>query len=242
MMNKNLILALAAVIIITTINIKNALGKEKYTFLKNIYISFGIAKSFPQSITNSYTYNGQGHYYTKQRLKNSTIYRAAIGKSVNNFRAEFEFLYSNKHRFHNFHEMMIGTNDYKFYTSHKTYFINAYYDFNSFHNIIKPYIGAGMGVSQNTISDKVHTLYGEDISVWQRTSTTHFAYNTILGILVEINKMFYADFCYKFMNLGKLESNPRASAANSSISSNTLPPVKGTFKTNVLLLSFRIKF
>lgn len=58
--------------------------------------------------------------------------------------------------------------NYSFHTSHKTYFINAYYDFKNLHKQIKPYIGVGIGWSQNTLSKKNATSNSGVSGYWNK--------------------------------------------------------------------------
>lgn len=241
-MNKNLI-GLVLAILVLSVNTAYALGEGSDNIFKDSYIAVGMGKSFPHGKVSSYTIDDNKDFYAKQKLKDSNIYRAAIGKGFGNFRAELEFLNSSKHKFNNSHPLIPGVGSYRFHTSHNAYFVNAYYDFKKLHEKVAPYIGLGAGISQNTVSNKIYDQDGADTILWKKKRSNQFAYNVSLGVLFNISKIFYVDLSYKYIDLGKLKSNSAGNTITTNLPVNNTPTqVTGRFKANVLLFSVGAKF
>jgi len=216
-----------------------ALGAEQYSYFKDAYITAGFGKSLPQGKISSFTFDAGNNHYAKKKLKNANVYKFAIGKGFSQFRTEIEFLHIGKHKFNNSDRYL--DSNYTFHTKHNVYFLNGYYDFKKFHSSIVPYVGVGLGLSQNTVSKKDFYSGNAFVAAWNKKRNTSFAYNASLGVLFNVNKNFYFDLSYKFVNLGKLKGSNTLVHAN-GVSETTETSVKGKVKANILMIGAGLKF
>lgn len=133
-----------------------------------------------------------------------------------------------------------GTNDYTGKKSEWLFMANAYVDLGTFSGIT-PYVGGGVGVSRNTISNfrdvNVPTLgvsYGGTKSEW------HFAYAFHAGLGFEINERLTMDLGYSFLHLGDAESGDLISYDGTNAIYN--PMVFNDIRSHDFRLGLRYKF
>lgn len=221
-----------------------ALGAEPSNYFKDTYITAGFGKSFSQSKVNVYALkDGNENYYEKKKLKNANLYKLAIGKDFGQFRSEIEFIYSGKHKLNNAVDYVAGdTYSYHLHTTHKALFLNGYYDFKKLHSSVTPYVGAGIGISHNTVSKETLNLNGVHNGTWSKKSKNSFAYNLTAGILFKLNKNVHLDFSYKFIDFGKLKGSTALTPTSDPEVATTPANVKGRVKSNVFLVGIGIKF
>jgi opacity protein-like surface antigen len=117
------------------------------------------------------------------------------------------------------------TNHYTGKKSELLFMANAYADLGKYHGLT-PYIGAGIGVSRNTIShfNDANVLgqaggYSEPNSIWQ------FAWALHAGVGYELTDRATLDFGYSFTHLGNARTGP---LRNHDPAEPTLDPI--TFK------------
>ncbi len=217
-------------------------------YFKDTYFSLGYGKSLPYSKLSGLSLDQNGtEFYTKKRSKNSDVFKASIGKKFDDVRVEFEFLYSKKHKF-NFSNSIPSedvTLFHSLHTSHHTYFVNAFYDFKGLHDSIRPYVGLGLGVSRNKVSAGSVLRYISSVGITapfqnsSKKSSTSFAWNTSLGLIVDVNEHFFLDFSYKYLDLGKAKGMHLNDIDNDPTTSNN---IKGRFRNNLFLLGAGFKF
>jgi len=130
---------------------------------------------------------------------------------------------------------VISVNDYGGKKSEWLFLANAYVDLGNFRGL-KPYIGAGIGASRNTISEFIDTNiynggggYAENGSLWQLAWALH------AGVGYEITDQVTLDLGYSFVNLGDAKTGP----AHNFDPSITVPNDGFRFKN---LYSHDIKF
>jgi opacity protein-like surface antigen len=94
------------------------------------------------------------------------------------------------------------TNDYRAKKSEWLVMANAYYDFGAFY-ALRPYVGAGIGASRNTISHFRDTNiitggggYADEESEW------NFAWALHAGVGIEATERLTVDLGYSFVSLG----------------------------------------
>ncbi|KIE04987.1 hypothetical protein NF27_EY00830 [Candidatus Jidaibacter acanthamoeba] len=254
-MNTKILTALTALAVITPLSaLANSYDEKKNSSSSNFfnndifndtYVSIGYGKSLPQGKLSGLTvddYYDNPEYYSKTKLKNSNVFKASVGKKINDMKIEFEFLHSNKHKF-NFgtKNEELGTNYlHKLHTSHYTYFINGLYEISSLHHVIKPYVGLGIGISHNKISAEAVTIpSGLKHYVSSKKYSNSFAWNASLGITVDISEHLFLDFSYKYIDLGKAKGSPFTIDSVVASDNNN---IKGRFRNNVFLVSAGFKF
>lgn len=99
-----------------------------------------------------------------------------------------------------------GTNDYTGHKSEWLSLLNAYLDLGTW-NAMTPYVGAGIGVSQNTISNfkdvnvnQAAVGYSKSHSQWE------LAWALYAGVAYKVTPNFIVDLGYRYVNLGDASS------------------------------------
>jgi opacity protein-like surface antigen len=110
----------------------------------------------------------------------------------------------------NFHGLDIGRDNtgapfddnYSGSKSELTFLANAYVDLGTWYNVT-PFVGAGIGMSRNTISSFRDTsvaflsdVYGETASKWSLAWALH------AGLAYKVTKNFTIELAYRYLNLG----------------------------------------
>jgi len=213
-------------------------------FLDNTYLAIGAGASMPNKVQG---YEGDENNPGQQisvsrKLKNSEVYRVAVGKGFNAFRGEVEFTYRK------FNHKLIDptTPDLRSQYGIKSasYFLNGYYDFANYSKVFVPYVGAGVGVSRNSLSDE-KTYYLEELQVYTPGITQNsFAWNVGLGTMIHLNQNIAFDLSYKYTDLGKIIGNKdMLSVLNASVPMTplTVPNVQGRLRSNNITASVVFK-
>ena len=216
-------------------------------FFTDTYLSIGAGVSMPSNkIKHLVPISEYDEYdYRSTRLKKSEAYRISLGKSFDNFRSEVEFLYGRKYK--SKYDTDIQYDKSIFNVSSYSYFLNGFYDFKNFNDTVVPYVGAGIGLSRNHLSNEKLTLSVDNVDEPIMTiigkKKTSFAWNIGLGVMFNINKHLAFDLSYKYTDLGKLKgSKDELHADTGDISEGEKYNVKGKLRNNVLLASFVVKF
>lgn len=180
--------------------------------------------------------------YRSVKLKKNPVYKISIGKSINNFRSEIEFIHSKKNK--------LTYNDGSFKShlniSSNSYLINGYYDFKDFNEKVTPYIGLGLGISQNKISDEVwYTLTSSSANAEVKIPSkkkNSFAWNIGTGMMLNINKHVSLDLSYRYMDLGKLKGSDKQIDLSTGNIEKDSYNIKGKLRSNIFLASIVVKF
>lgn len=99
------------------------------------------------------------------------------------------------------------TNDYSGFKSEWLFLANAYYDIGTWHGVT-PYVGAGIGVSRNTISSFTDTYSGGG-GGWAPTGNKwSLAWALHAGASMQVNERLSIDLGYSFVNLGDAQTGP----------------------------------
>ncbi|MBA8666589.1 porin family protein [Holosporaceae bacterium 'Namur'] len=253
-MNTKIFTALTALAVITPLSaLANSYDEKKNSsssnffnndIFKDTYVSIGYGKSLPQGKLKGLTIdNNDEEFYIKKKLKNTNIFKTALGKKIDSLRVEFEFLHSKKHNL-SFFNKNISANDtysYKLHSTHYTYFINTYYDFQNLYSNLRPYVGLGIGFSRNKLSSESVSLnYSTNFLKSSKKFSNSFAWNASLGMIVDINEHLFLDFSYKYMDLGRAKGTPLQDPLGTISTDNN--NIKGRFRNNVFLVSAGFKF
>lgn len=117
----------------------------------------------------------------------------------------------------NFHGLDIGTlgaattpDRYTATKSEWTFLFNTFVDLGTW-QCITPFVGAGVGMSRNTISNfgdvSIHTVAGTTSDAFGATqSTWSFAWAAYAGLSYKVNKNFQIEFMYRYIDLGNAKS------------------------------------
>lgn len=138
------------------------------------------------------------------------LFGLGIGYQFNDwFRVDATGEYRGKTAFRGLDLYPGGTNDYFGNKSEWLVLANAYVDLGTWW-CVTPFIGAGIGVSQNTISNfrdvgianfVTPTLaYGNSHSQWEMAWALH------AGLAYKVTKNFTAELSYRYVNLGDFQS------------------------------------
>ncbi len=138
------------------------------------------------------------------------LFGLGIGYQFNDwFRVDATGEYRGKTAFRGLDLYPGGTNDYFGNKSEWLVLANAYVDLGTWW-CVTPFIGAGIGVSQNTISNfrdvgvanfVTPTLaYANSHSQWEMAWALH------AGLAYKVNKSFTAELSYRYVNLGDFQS------------------------------------
>jgi opacity protein-like surface antigen len=99
-----------------------------------------------------------------------------------------------------------GTDSYTATKSEWTTLANVYFDLGTW-NGITPFVGAGIGMSRNTISDFTDTnvvtaalAYGREHSQWE------FAWALYAGLAYQVTPNFTVELAYRYLDLGEAQS------------------------------------
>jgi opacity protein-like surface antigen len=131
-----------------------------------------------------------------------------IGYQFNNwFRVDATGEYRGGTTFRGLDSFGTGSNDYFGTKSEWLFLANAYIDLGTWW-CLTPFIGAGIGYSQNTLSNwrdinnqQNATAYSDRHSQWEMAWALH------AGIAYKVNPNFTAEFAYRYVNLGDFASN-----------------------------------
>lgn len=146
-------------------------------------------------------------WYDEGGFAAAPLVGAGIGYEFNdNLRGDLTVEWRGKSEFHALDWLDDGaavtTNDYTADKSELVFMANGYYDFNDFYGI-RPYVGAGIGASYNTIShfrdvnaQMGGTAYADDNSEW------NFAWALHAGLGFQATERMTIDFGYSFISLG----------------------------------------
>jgi opacity protein-like surface antigen len=216
--------------------------------LKGTYITLAAGRSFPQNKISNISIDSLGNfYYTRNKLDRGTVYKTAIGKDFEVIRAEFEFLYSKKHKFslttpNNILSVNGITSN--FHTSHYTYFFNVFYDFKNINEVFQPYVGLGVGLSRNKVSEQpvITDIANVELYKYFKKSTNSFAWNLNVGSKINVNQHLYFDFSYKYVDLGRVKGSNMSLAPNGVVTTNADDNVKGRVRNHLLLAGFGFRF
>jgi len=131
-----------------------------------------------------------------EEMKDTLVADIGIGcQYTENLRADVTLGYRSKSRV----EDDFNSLDAKF--SATTLLVNAYYDIGNF-NGFTPYIGAGIGISRNKLSD-VRLPAGSTSG-----TKTSFAYALHAGVSYDFTEALSVDASYRYIDLGKGKSGP----------------------------------
>ncbi len=95
--------------------------------------------------------------------------------------------------------------------SSTTLMFNGYYDFGKFSNFT-PYVGAGVGVAYNRMSDVYFTGNPDLLARIQGDSRLSLAWSLMAGVGYQVTDRAVLDFGYRYMNYGKAQSGQIDSA------------------------------
>lgn len=108
--------------------------------------------------------------------------------------------------FHGLDIYPTGDDEYSGVKSELTFLANAYVDLGTWYSIT-PFVGAGIGLSRNTISDftDVNTIapqvaYGGTASKWSLAWALH------AGLAYQVAPNFTVELAYRYLNLGSAQS------------------------------------
>lgn len=135
------------------------------------------------------------------------LFGLGVGYQFNNwFRADVTGEYRGKTAFRGLDIYPGGANDYFGNKSEWLVLANAYVDLGTWW-CVTPFIGAGIGFSQNTISNfrdvnvpNAGIAYANNHSQWEMAWALH------AGLAYKVNSNFTAELSYRYVNLGDFQS------------------------------------
>lgn len=165
----------------------------------------------------------------KGRIGNSALYGFGLGYRFNDmFRADLSYHQRDNFKYEKIFSGVVDNTTgipYSYDRTHnmksKTLTLNGYVDLARVlcltHSFVSPYVGAGLGVSWNTLRDAVtvrsnalNAFAAETFAPINSKTKTSFTWNVTLGSTFKVSRNFDIDFGYRFADLGKFESGTRA--------------------------------
>lgn len=156
------------------------------------------------------------------RFSSAPIYNFGIGYEFNDsfrvdgiveYRGKADFKALDRITFYDGPDLVVGSNDYSAKKSEWLVMANAYYDIFDW-NGIKPYVGAGAGMSRNTISNFQdeglfeHPINGQysSLAYGSEHSEWNFAWALHAGLGIDVTDRLTLDLGYSFLHLGDAQS------------------------------------
>jgi len=110
--------------------------------------------------------------------------------------------------------------------------------------LIQPFVGVGIGVAYNTVSD-FHSVSDSTVqgakqvfSVANSHTISQFAWQLLAGLNMTLHKRFLVDMGYRYFDGGNFESNNYVYQVQGLNSGLVVPPWKGKFRTNEAFVNF----
>lgn len=159
-----------------------------------------------QDVNNSVTNVGLG-------FDSSALFGLGIGYYVNDwFRVDLTGEYRSKANFHGTQVITSGsgtiTDEYTGSKSELLFLLNGYVDLGTWSGFT-PFVGAGVGMSRNTIhsfQDVCTVCPGGGVAFGDTASKWNFAWALHAGVGYKVTKNFTIEFAYRYVNLGDAES------------------------------------
>ena len=195
----------------------------------------GVSKTMD---TGTMSYGIQNTILNDDDLGTGSAFGISAGKYISdNFRLELEAIKRTGYEMdttgdNNLNEANISS---------KSIFINGFYDFQSFSlgsTPISPYLGGGVGISKNDMSNITVTNNGvPNGNVGDGKTIGQFAYKLTAGTLISMTENFSVDINYQYVNLGSFKST-------TTYNNGTLdePINGGEIKTQELMVGLQYKF
>jgi opacity protein-like surface antigen len=103
-----------------------------------------------------------------------------------------------------------------------------------------PYVGGGIGGSQNSMDDIALNVGGVTGTLEGGDSRTSFAWNAAAGVGIEVMRNMLIDFGYRYVDLGEAKSGNGGTLGGAAFS--TSAPVKADLKAHEIQAGVRIGF
>jgi len=174
---------------------------------ENFYIEGKVGLSKPRNIKPDLN-NPDNTDFVGAKLKNSALYSINVGYNINDrFSLGLSIGYNSSFKYNS---LVQDTKDNNFTSTGKikalTTILNGYYNLLDSSNMIIPYVGAGVGFSRNTLTDRIVFKNDNYFKTMKGASKTNFAWNLIAGGLINTNKNTQVILEYNYMDFGKIKS------------------------------------
>lgn len=116
--------------------------------------------------------------------------------------------------------------------------LNVYYDIGHY-NVFTPYIGGGIGFSNNKVDSTGLTLGGTGIGNIDSHTNTSFAWQIGAGTAVDITSSIALDVGYRYVDMGTAQTGDTATIVGTPLSGTTL---KGNLHANEVQIGLRAAF
>lgn len=181
----------------------------------------------------------------KRKFDHSSGAKLAFGKQYGDFRGELEYLYVGKQDMKK-NSFSSFANNYRSEMNVKSHalMLNGYYDVTKLSSYVTPYVGLGLGVARNEISEekRFSTDTGSLVNKVEGTNKNKFAYNVMLGTKIHATDSVFFDLGYKYINLGKLEGSKVVTSNNGSKVTGTVGNLSGHNKQHMFMFGLGAKF
>ncbi len=182
----------------------------------------GMSTQSVRSLSNPNYANFDSVTNVNKGFDSAPFFGAGVGYTFNSwFRADATAEYRGKANFHGFdqgYSSFIGGFADDRYTASKselTFLLNGYVDLGTW-NCITPFVGAGIGLSRNTISDfgDISTRFSSDV-FGGSASKWSFAWALYAGLAYQVTKNVTIELAYRYIDLGNATSGPLLGYDNS---------------------------
>lgn len=181
-------------------------------------------------------------YSPLDKLGKSFSYGVAVGYNINeNIRTELAFTIRDGFELKDTDTGLDPNYNFKGDVQSIATMANAYYTWNK--ALFSPYVGAGLGYSQNKIKSLAYSAVDRsDGGIAPGGKTNNFAYQLMAGIDYKINAKWTLDLGYRYADLGNIESKSGENVDPSGSSLNTYDGSKGDLKVHEAKLGLRYNF
>ena len=180
------------------------------------YVKFGVGQSYVKDVEAKHISDGGTFRRTMEtNFDSSNLYNIGVGYKVNKFfNLELNYLNSAKTDSEKMEYRFNGTlNTNRYYNStlkSQALMLTALFDiaeYNDFDWKVRPYIGAGIGVSKNTATLERRLISNDSLEYFSKKEDKYnFAYKGTIGAVYDITNNIALDLSYSLADYGRAKA------------------------------------
>jgi len=183
---------------------------------------------------------------TVDGMKDSSIYGVGIGYRYNpNLRVDFTLAHRGDFRLEGNDSAVAPAITYNADVKSTAYMFNGYWDFKDASRSFTPFVGLGIGWSENKTSSLRYVQPGAALAgQGPGGKKNDFAWQFTAGVSFDISKQLSVEAAYRFMDLGNFKTNPGVNSGTVAGVpwSATVDGVEGKLRSNELNVGVRYGF
>lgn len=208
--------------------------------LSNFYTKFELGKAKPTELKNrDVSKENVGDYNPYKKAPSSSLtYGVGLGYQFNNkFRTDLTITQFKKFNYQASANTEIRKSNITQSFNGTAAIVNAYYTEDKFSDIIRPFVGFGVGVASVKAGDVEQSISNSSRSIkinYPGSRKVNFAWNVNLGVSLIYTERINLDIFYRYMNLGK--------ASTGKSSDGIYEPFESKLKVNSAGIALRLKY